>query len=50
MFLVLISTFKPTDFLYDSILSKERSVDMMKQHGFYSISVVFWLYDNLTIF
>jgi len=28
MFSILISTFKTIDFLYDSILSKDRSVDM----------------------
>jgi hypothetical protein len=50
MFSFLISTFKFIDFLYDSIMSKKRNVNMMKQHGFYSIFVVFWLYDNQTIF
>jgi hypothetical protein len=41
MFSILISTFKTIDFLYDSILGKERSVDLMKKHGFYSIFLVF---------
>jgi hypothetical protein len=29
MFSILISTFKTIDFLYDSILSKDRIVDMV---------------------
>ncbi len=50
MFLVQISTFKTTYFLKYSILSKERSVDFMKKHGFYYVSIMFWLSDNLIIF
>jgi hypothetical protein len=41
MFSVLISTFKTVDFLYDLILNKDQSVDLMKKHGFYFIFVVF---------
>jgi hypothetical protein len=50
MFSFLIFTFKTIDFLYDSILSKERSVDLMKKYGFYYVYVVFWLSDNLNVF
>jgi hypothetical protein len=49
MFFVLI-TFKTIDLWYDSILSKKRSVDLMKKHGFYYVYVVFWLFDNLIEF
>ncbi len=50
MFLVLNSTFKTTYFLYGLILSKDRNVDLMKKHGFYFVSIVFWLFDNLIVF
>jgi hypothetical protein len=32
------------------ILSKERSVDLKKKHGFIFIFVVFWFFNNLIIF
>jgi hypothetical protein len=50
MFLVMNSTFKTTYFVYDLILSKDRSVDLMKKHGFYFVYIVFSFFDNLTIF
>jgi len=47
---VMISTFNIIDFLYDSILSKEINVNLMNKHEFYSMSIVFWLSDNLIVF
>jgi len=47
---VMISTFNIIDFLYDSILSKEINVNLMNKHEFYSMSIVFWLFDNLIVF
>jgi hypothetical protein len=37
----LIFTFKTIYYLYDLIMSKEKSVDLMKKHGFYFFSFVF---------
>jgi hypothetical protein len=41
MFSILISTFKTTIFLFDSIMSKEKNVDLMKKHGFYYVLIMF---------
>jgi hypothetical protein len=49
MFLVLISPFKIINLLYDSIMSKEINVDLMKKHGFYFVSIVFWLSNHLIV-
>jgi hypothetical protein len=49
MFSILISTFETTDFLHDSILSKKINVDLMKKHRFYYVSIVFYLFDIITI-
>jgi hypothetical protein len=50
MFLVLIFPFKIINLLYDSIMSKEISVDLMKKNGFYFVFIVFWLFNNLIVF
>jgi hypothetical protein len=50
MFSIVNSTFKTIDFLDYLILNQDRNVDIMKKHGFYFVSIVFWLFDILTIF
>lgn len=50
MFLILISTFKSINLWYDSIVNKKRSVDLVNKHGFYYVSIVIWLFDNLIVF
>jgi hypothetical protein len=46
---VMISTFNIIDILYDSILSKKINVNLMNKQEFYSMSILFWLFDNLIV-